>query len=125
MPLVLLVEGSAENRRQIRELLEFRFDVIEAERSEEAIQLLQLVQADLILLAMRLGDKDAALLVRRLKADPKTKRIPVVGLLADGRPESINVALAAGCIVYLTEPLVVDPFVLTEMLEQLIADSRT
>ena len=47
MPLVLVVEDNEMNRKLMRDILEIRFDVVEARSAEEAVPLLQQRRPDL------------------------------------------------------------------------------
>ena len=66
---------------------------------------------DVILLDLHLPDISGDEVLRRLKADPATKGIPVVAISADATPRHIEAILAAGAQTYLTKPLDVKQFV--------------
>ena len=51
--------------------------------------------------------------LRRLRADPRTARIPVVMISADATPRTIDRLRAEGADAYLTKPLDVDEFLST------------
>jgi CheY-like chemotaxis protein len=59
----------------------------------------------LILLDLQLPDIQGDEVLRRLKADPATRRIPVVMLSAEASPRRIQQLLDAGATAYLTKPL--------------------
>src|SRR5689334_20210015 len=109
MPLVLVVEDNAMNRKLMRDILEIRFEVAEAHSAEEAVPLLQLRRPDLILMDLQLPGMDGLALVRQLKQDPATRDIPVVAVSAHAMKHNIEQALDAGCIEYVTKPLTDDP----------------
>jgi CheY-like chemotaxis protein len=120
MPLVLLVEDNLMNRKLMRDILEIRFDVVEAERAEDALIIMKNSRPDLIMTDVQLPGMDGLALARRLKGDPGTRAIPVVAVSAHAMQRNIDEALAAGCVAYVTKPLVEDPFVLVDRLEQFI-----
>ena len=60
---------------------------------------------DLILLDMNLPDGHGLDVLRSLRADARTARVPVVALSADALPVSIDAARAAGFDDYLTKPI--------------------
>jgi CheY-like chemotaxis protein len=124
MPLVLLVEDHEVNRKLMRDILSIRFEVAEAARAEEALEVLREQDVDLILMDMELPGTDGLTLTRRLKADDLTRDIPIVAVSAHAMQQNIDEALRGGCVAYVTKPLVEDPFVFVEWLSQWIADPR-
>lgn len=77
-------------------------------------------QPDLILLDVHLPDIDGHEVLTRLKANPRTRDIPVVVLSADATTPQIERLKAAGAADYLTKPLDVNRFFLAieEQLQQ-------
>ncbi len=69
------------------------------------------LRPDLILVDMQLPDFDGHEVLRRLRADPATARIPCVALSANAMPEDIARALAAGFADYWTKPIRFKAFV--------------
>jgi CheY-like chemotaxis protein len=65
---------------------------------------------DLVLLDLHLPDIPGEEVLRRLRADARTARIPVVVVSADATPSSLERLGAAGADAYLTKPLDVDEF---------------
>jgi CheY-like chemotaxis protein len=123
MPLVLVVEDNQMNRKLMRDILEIRFDVIEAPSAEEAIPLLQQRRPDLILMDLQLPGMDGLTLVCHLKQDSATRDIPVVAVSAHAMKHNIEQALAAGCVEYVTKPLTEDPFAFVDRLARLLPTS--
>lgn len=121
MPLVLVVEDNAMNRKLMRDILEIRFQVVEAISAEEAIPLLEEIKPDLILMDLQLPGMDGLTLTRKLKADPETRDIPVVAVSAHAMQERMDEAEDAGCVNYVTKPIVEDPFAFVERMEKLIS----
>jgi CheY-like chemotaxis protein len=120
MPLVLVVEDNLMNRKLIRDILEIRFTVAEAPTAEDAREMLATLRPVLILMDIHLPGMDGLTLTRLLKADPETRPIPVVAVSAHAMKQDIDAAMAAGCVHYLTKPLVDDPFELVDRLAQFI-----
>lgn len=60
---------------------------------------------DLLLLDLHLPDIEGLALLKRLKADPATAGLPVVVVSADAMDASIDAAMAAGALEFLTKPI--------------------
>ena len=120
MPLVLVVEDNEMNRKLMRDVLEIRFDVLEAPSAEAALPLLARHRPDLILMDLQLPGMDGLELTRRLKRDPATREIPIVAVSAHAMTYNIEQALAAGCVEYVTKPLTEDPFAFADRLTHLL-----
>ena len=115
MARVLVVEDHPMNRKLVRDLLQFQFEVEEAESAEAALQHLHTHRPpDLILLDIQLPGMDGLALARRLKADRNTASIPVVVLSAHALPRDMQQAREAGCVDYITKPITDDPFTFLE-----------
>ena len=119
MPLAMLVEDNAMNRKLLRDIMEIRFDVVEAETAERALELLHDCRPDLLLVDLQLPGMDGLTLMRQLKRDPATAAIPVVAISAHAMQDDINQALECGCAEYVTKPLVEDPFSFVERMARL------
>jgi CheY-like chemotaxis protein len=119
MPLAMLVEDNVMNRKLLRDIMEIRFDVVDAETAERALELLQGCRPDLMLVDLQLPGMDGLTLMRRLKQDPGTADIPVVAISAHAMQDDINQALECGCVEYVTKPLVEDPFRFVERMARL------
>lgn len=124
MALVLLVEDNPTNRKLMRDVLEIRFEVVDAPNAEEALDRLRESTPQLILMDLQLPGMDGLTLVRRLKQDPRTQPIPIVAISAHAMKQNIDEAMAAGCAEYVTKPLVEDPFAFVERLEKMIAPTE-
>ena len=85
----------------------------------DGLAAIRVERPSLVLLDMHLPDIDGLELLRHLKADPDTARIPVVVVSADATSARIQEAMAAGAAQYLTKPVNVGEIlaVLDEQLE--------
>ena len=81
------------------------FDVRAACDASEAIKILLVVHPRLILMDIQLPGIDGLELTRRLKADPATRDIPIVGLTAYAMKGDEKRILAAGCDGYIPKPV--------------------
>jgi len=98
-----------DDEEDIRELVELNlsregFKVIGAETGEQALKTAQSQQPDLIVLDLMLPGMDGLEVCRRIKADPKTRQIPVVMLTAKGEEADIVTGLELGAEDYITKP---------------------
>jgi CheY-like chemotaxis protein len=114
MATILLVEDHPMNRKLVRDILLFQFDVEESVSAEAAQEYLQTHHPDLILMDIQLPGMDGLSLIRRLKAEPATADIPIIGLSAHAMKRDIEVAREAGCVDYITKPITDDPFTFLE-----------
>jgi two-component system cell cycle response regulator len=104
---ILVVDDLEANRRLLDARLSADYyEVIEASRGEEAVQLAKREKPDLILLdVMMPGGIDGFEACRRLKAQPETRHIPVVILTTlDDRDNRVR-GLQAGAEEFLTKPI--------------------
>ncbi len=116
MLTVLLVEDHPMNRKLFRDILEMQFAVVEAGSAEAALETLQTVLPDLILMDIQLPGMNGISLVRLLKADPKMAHVPIIAVSAHAMSRDVEQARAAGCVDYITKPITDDPFTILERL---------
>jgi PAS domain S-box-containing protein len=80
------------------------------------------LQPDIVLLDVQLPGIDGFEVLRRLRADPLTRSIPVVAVTANAMPATAAAGQTAGFDAYLTKPL--DIRLLLETLRRVLEDSR-
>lgn len=71
----------------------------------QALEQVRSTPPDLILLDVMMPNIDGIETCRQLKADPDTKKIPIVIVTTKGEPEMVERAFMAGCDDYLTKPV--------------------
>jgi two-component system, cell cycle response regulator DivK len=104
-PLLLLVEDFDDAREMYREYLAFSgFRVETARDGQEAIDKARALAPDLILMDLSLPGIDGWEATRLLKADPATRRLPIVALSAHAMAADGERALAAGCDGFIAKP---------------------
>lgn len=109
---VLLVDDYPDAREMYREYLQFSgFDVVEAANGLEALQRAVDTQPDIILMDLSLPVMDGWEATRRLKADARTTRIPVVALTGHALAGISEGAKLAGCDAFVTKPCLPDDLV--------------
>lgn len=125
MARILLVEDDPDNRDLVRLTLELDgHEVVEAVSAEESLAQLQSFAPDLILMDLSLkGSFDGLEATRRLRADSRFDRTPIVALTAHTFPGDRERALAAGCDEHWTKPIV-DLAIFREMVIRLAGSGR-
>jgi two-component system cell cycle response regulator DivK len=100
---VLLVEAAQDDRDMYAEYLRrHEFQSIETDDPGHALALAQSV--DVIVTASRIGQSDCLELVRRLRADERTKKKPILVLTGYAAKTEEMRAVEAGCDAFLLKP---------------------
>lgn len=114
-PTVLVIEDNADNRATVRAILKDSHTVIEAIDGEEGLKVVLTGQPDIVLLDVHLPGMDGISVVKKIKGDPRTGKIPVLAVSASAMTGDREAMLAAGCDDFIAKPI--DP----EALEAKIA----
>jgi CheY-like chemotaxis protein len=110
--LVLVVDDYQDAREMCCEYLTYcGFRVAEARNGQEAVEKAVELLPDVILMDLSLPGMDGWEATRRLKADGKTKRIPVIALTGHALAGHSEGAQAAGCDAFITKPCMPDKLV--------------
>jgi two-component system, cell cycle response regulator DivK len=120
-PCVLLVDDYPDAREMYSEYLQYSgFDVLEAGNGIEALQQAIDREPDIILMDLSLPVMDGWEATRRLNADPRTARIPVVALTGHALAGISEGARRAGCDAFVTKPCLPEDLVkeIRKVLEQ-------
>lgn len=108
-PLVLIVDDNQQNARLARDVLRAAgLRTIEAVSGADALVQAREAQPAVILMDIRLPDMDGGDVVRQLKADARTQRIPVIAMTSLALGEGSF--LEAGFDGYLEKPIDVREF---------------
>ena len=111
-PLILVVDDSQDAREMYAEYLEFSgFRVAEARNGNEAVEQAFALHPDLILMDLSLPGMDGWEATRRLKADDRTRQIPIVALTGHALAGASEGAKRAGCDSFVTKPCLPDDLV--------------
>ncbi len=103
---ILLVEDNEMNRDMLsRRLLRRGYELVFAGDGQAAVDMALGESPRLILMDMGLPVLDGWEATRRIKADPRTRAIPVIALTAHAMTEDRDKALAAGCDDFDTKPV--------------------
>ena len=110
--IVLVVDDFADNREMYSEYLSFSgYEVIEARNGKEAIDAAQTRMPDIIIMDLSLPVMDGWEATRQLKADERTRRIPIVALTGHALAGHSKGAKEAGCDSFLAKPCLPDQLV--------------
>jgi two-component system, cell cycle response regulator DivK len=104
-PRVMVVDDYPDAREMYSEYLEYcGFEVVQAANGMEALQRAVETQPDIILMDLSLPVMDGWEATRRLKAEGRTARIPVVALTGHALAGISEGAKKAGCDAFVTKP---------------------
>ncbi|MBS2033340.1 response regulator [bacterium] len=110
--LILVVEDNPLNQELVTDLLEMSgHTVIPADSGESALELARSQTPDLILMDVSLPGKDGLAVTAELKADPRTRAIPVIAVTAHSMVKDRERIMASGCDGYVTKPIDAQTFV--------------
>ncbi|MDQ6734244.1 MAG: response regulator [Nitrospirota bacterium] len=101
---VLLVDDNADMREYVRRLLSPRYDVEAAADGQAALLRAHEQTPDLVLTDVMMPNLDGFGLLRELRADPRTRNIPIILLSARAGEEARVEGWEAGADDYLTKP---------------------
>jgi two-component system cell cycle response regulator DivK len=102
---ILVIEDQEDNRQIVRDLMTASgYELIEATTGEEGIEAAARETPDLILMDIQLPGIDGYEVTRRIKADPKLKKIPIIAVTSYALSGDDKKAFAAGCDGYVTKP---------------------
>ncbi len=103
-PTILLVDDTETNIDILVELLSDKYDILVTLDGQGALDILNEDTVDLILLDIMMPVMNGYEVCRKLKANEKTKNIPVIFITAKTDEDSIEKAYDEGGIDYVTKP---------------------
>jgi two-component system, cell cycle response regulator DivK len=110
--LILIVEDNEKNRKLERDILQFHgYQTVEADTAEEGIRLAQATPPALVLMDLQLPGMNGSEALHELRADPRTRAIPVIAVTASAMTHDRQKILAAGFDGYQAKPIEVTQFV--------------
>jgi CheY-like chemotaxis protein len=80
-------------------------EVLVARNGEEALEIVHRERPDLIYLDLNMPVMDGPACCARLKADPRTRAIPVIMVTTAGREEDERLCRESGCDDFITKPI--------------------
>ena len=107
---ILYVEDNEDNAYMLKMRLELtdEVEVLVAEDGEKGCEIAAAKRPDLILMDLEMPVVDGWEATRRLKSNPETRDMPVIGLSAHALADEREKALAAGCEEFDTKPVEFD-----------------
>ncbi len=119
--LILIVEDNEKNRKLVRDVLQHTgYKTLEAETGEDGVRLAQESSPALVLMDIQLPGMNGIEALGRLRADPKTKKIPVIAVTASAMTQDRAKIMSAGFDGYQSKPINVKEFLVAvrEMLDR-------
>ncbi len=103
---VLIVDDVPANVRLLQALLEAEyFEVFTAMNGSEALDAVQRVKPDIMLLDVMMPDMSGFEVCRRIKSNPHTRYLPIIMITALDQPEDRIKGFQAGADDYLVKPI--------------------
>ena len=110
--LILIVEDNEKNRKLERDILQFHgYRTAEAETGEDGVALAQATSPALILMDIQLPGMSGIDALRMLRADERTRGIPVIAVTASAMTQDRQKIMSAGFDAYQAKPIDVNQFV--------------
>jgi CheY-like chemotaxis protein len=104
--VILIVEDEPRNLKLIRDLLEVSgYMVLEAIDGKQGVEIAKAKKPDLILMDIQLPVMEGFEATRILKADERTRDIPIMALTAYAMKGDEEKIKAAGCDGYVSKPI--------------------
>jgi len=109
--LILIIEDNEKNRKLVRDVLQVKgYKTIESETAEDGLKLALAQSPALILMDIQLPGMDGISALKQLRADLKTKSIPVIAITASAMTYNRQTMLAEGFDGYQTKPISLKDF---------------
>jgi CheY-like chemotaxis protein len=102
---ILLIEDDPSHLKLARLVLSWAGHKVSAAEADAASDAIKQERPQVVLLDLELPGTDGLTLARKLKADPETRDIQIVGITSYMEKYSRAEALKAGCDAYLVKPI--------------------
>jgi PAS domain S-box-containing protein len=121
---LLYIEDNPANSALVEQFLQFRprIKLYQAADGATGLVMAAVCQPELVLIDIRLPDMMGDEVLRQLRRQPETQRIPCVAVSANAMPHDIDAALEAGFADYWTKPLDVTQFL--RGVDRLLAEAQ-
>lgn len=105
MKKIAVVEDNADNRLLVAAMLEGSYQVTAYETGADALRGLEANRPDLVLLDISLPEMDGTEVLRRIRASPALRSLPVIALTAHAMAGDRDRYLALGFDYYVAKPI--------------------
>jgi CheY-like chemotaxis protein len=106
MKKILIAEDNPVNRELLRELLEMQdYEVFEACNGQEALDMIEQLRPDLLILDLGMPVLDGFGAIRKIRADPAFAGLPVLAATAYAMRGDREKTLEAGFDGYVSKPI--------------------
>lgn len=106
MATILIVEDNEMNRDMLTRRLERKgYRIVCAVDGPEGIRMADQEQPNLILMDVALGEMDGWEATTQIRANPRTKHIPVIALTAHALDSDRRKSVEVGCVDFETKPV--------------------
>ena len=110
-PVILVVEDNDDNRQLVLKVLGRRgYEVVGVVDGNEALERLNDINPDLILMDINLPGMDGYEVTRRIRLQGKFAALPIVALTAHAMVGDEEKSLHAGCDAYISKPINIRTF---------------
>ena len=121
---ILVIENEVSNRILVERVLSTRsYRCISASNGQEALEILDHEQVDLILTDLSMPVMDGYRTTQLIRARPGMEKLPIVAVTAFALIDEGEAARQIGCTEYLTKPF--KPRQLLELVDRLLESSKT
>lgn len=109
---ILLVDDDPNLRDMLRAMLEMGgFAVIEAEDGLDALEKLEEITPDVLVLDVMMPNLDGVSLCKQLRSDAEFVGLPIIMLSGKTQHRAVEEGMAAGANLYLCKPITVDELI--------------
>ncbi|MBV6395560.1 MAG: Polar-differentiation response regulator DivK [Anaerolineales bacterium] len=117
---ILYVEDNPDNRMLIRRVLMAEgYEVVEAHTAHDALEKIQSLVPDLILMDINMPDMDGYALTARIRKTPGFETLPIIAVTANVMRGDREKSLKAGADGYIQKPIDID--LLSQQIERFMA----
>ena len=111
MSRILIVEDNELNLKLFTDLLEAHgHETFSTRDGTKAVQMVQEVMPQLILMDIQLPEISGLEITRQIKSDAQLRHIPIIAVTAFAMKDDEEKILAAGCEGYISKPISIAPF---------------